>query len=324
MKLNHIIHAYQAIDNGTLKPIEVEAWDRLSDAGNWYWVHLNAEDDQAKVWLNDHLNQSDHLVVDALFAKETRPRMVQVDDGVMLILRGVNLNENADPEDMVSIRLWITAQGVVSVQMRELRAVKDIVDKIEHGKSIKSSGDFVYLLISQLFQRLNPTLAALDDLTDDTEEKVLDTADVTQRDEIVRIRKQAIMIRRYIAPQRDAISQLRHSDASWLNEKHDRQILECLNDVTRYIEDLDAVRERAQIIKDELQNILADRLNKNMYVLSVIAAIFLPLGFLTGLLGINIGGIPGAEFEGAFWLFVIFLVALVGIQIWLFRKYKWF
>ena len=71
-------------------------------------------------------------------------------------------------------------------------------------------------------------------------------------------------------------------------------------------------------------NILAGKLNKNMYVLSVISAIFLPLGFLTGLFGINIGGIPGVEDPNAFWVFSGILVVIVSLQIWIFKKLGWF
>ena len=66
------------------------------------------------------------------------------------------------------------------------------------------------------------------------------------------------------------------------------------------------------------------RLNKNMYILSVISAIFLPLGFLTGLLGINVGGIPGAENVDAFWIFSGGLVTLVIGLLSLFKVLKWF
>ncbi|MGB2009788.1 MAG: CorA family divalent cation transporter, partial [Cycloclasticus pugetii] len=88
--------------------------------------------------------------------------------------------------------------------------------------------------------------------------------------------------------------------------------------------DLDTIRERAQIVKDELVTGLSDRLNKNMYMLSVVAAIFLPLGFLTGLLGINVGGIPGANNEAAFWIFMGILALIILAQVWLFKKLKWF
>ena len=78
------------------------------------------------------------------------------------------------------------------------------------------------------------------------------------------------------------------------------------------------------MISDEVTNILTERLNKNMYALSVVAAIFLPLGFLTGLLGINIGGIPGAENPQAFVVICGMLALVVGLQIVIFQKMCWF
>ena len=92
----------------------------------------------------------------------------------------------------------------------------------------------------------------------------------------------------------------------------------------RHIEDLDAVRERAAVTQEELLSRLSDQMNTRMYVLSVVAAIFLPLGFLTGLLGINVGGIPGAENPWAFLLFLLFLVGIVVAQMLWFRRKKWF
>jgi len=92
----------------------------------------------------------------------------------------------------------------------------------------------------------------------------------------------------------------------------------------RFIEDLDAIRERSQVVQDELQNLLADQLNKRTYLLAIVAAIFLPLSFLTGLLGINVAGIPGAENPWAFAIVVGGLVAVVGLQAWYLHKKGWF
>ena len=93
--------------------------------------------------------------------------------------------------------------------------------------------------------------------------------------------------------------------------------------LTRYLEELDSVRERAQIIKEEYTNMLSDRMNRNTYALSLIAGIFLPLGFLTGLLGINVGGLPGVDNPMAFWI-VVGLCILSGLGfVGLFKLMKW-
>jgi zinc transporter len=288
------------------------------------WAHLDAKNPETRIWLENEISYLDHFVVEALLADETRPRVTEIGDGAIIILRGVNLNVDADPEDMVSIRLWVDKNRIISLQRRQLKAVLDIDEKIREEKGPKSSGDFVCMLISKLFERIEPVLTELDERTDKVEEDLLDNPDISLRENMVDIRKKAIMLRRYMAPQKDAIGQLRVSELTWMTTFDKRHLQENYDRTLRYVEDLDAIRERAQIVKDELANILSDRLNKNMYILSIIAAIFLPLGFLTGLLGINIGGIPGADNQYAFLIFCVILACAVGFQVYLFKKLKWF
>ncbi len=319
-----VIFAYTFDGKGGSTPLHGADIVRELKARHLAWVHLDANLPETRVWLEKEISYLDPFIVEALLADETRPRTTQIDDGTLLILRGVNLNENSDPEDMVSIRLWIDKSRIISVRKRKLKAVGDMEEKLKAGKGPKDAGQFICMLTSQLFARMEPTLTELDETTDDIEEEVLENADTVLRESIINVRKQAIIFRRYMAPQRDAIGQLRMADLSWLKEDHKRHLQESYNHVTRYVEDLDAIRERAQIVKDELANILADRLNKNLYILSVIAAIFLPLGFLTGLLGINVGGIPGAENPDAFWIFMGILGGIVALQVWIFKRLKWF
>ena len=322
---NPIIHAYEFDNKGGGEPInDVKVASEKIKQDQLAWVHLDIDNDATRKWLETELSYLDPFIVGALLADETRPRVTEIGDGAIIILRGVNLNEEASPEDMVSIRLWIDQHRIISVQRRQLKAVLDINDKIVAGKGPTGAGLFIAMLVSKLFERIEPVITDLDDRTDDVEEKILEVADLSLRENIVDIRKKAIILRRYMAPQKDAIGQLRSTDLPWLNPASKRYLQESYDRVLRYVEDLDAIRERAQIVKDELANILSDRINKNMYILSVIAAIFLPLGFLTGLLGINVGGIPGAENINAFWIFCAILVAVVATQVYIFKKLKWF
>ena len=288
------------------------------------WVHFDVNDPNSKIWLETKLGFLDSIIVQALVAEETRPRILQFDQGTLLILRGVNLNDDARPEDMVSIRLWVDQYRIISVRRRKLKAVAEIRERLIAGKGPKNSGEFITMLINSLFSRMEPVFSDLDERLDDSEERVMEKPGTELRQEITSIRKQAILFRRYIAPQRDVIAALRTSDQLWLSIIDKRHLQESLDQVIRYIEDIDAIRERAQITKDELTNALSDKMNKNLYMLSVVAAIFLPLGFLTGLLGINLGGIPGADMGNAFPIFCAMLVGVVILQIGLFRYLKWF
>jgi zinc transporter len=294
------------------------------DSSDLTWVHLDITDPSSKKWAYAELSFLDSLTLDALFAEETRPRILELETGTLLILRGVNLNADAEPEDMVSIRLWVDGSRIISVRKRRLKAVTDLRERIEAGVGPHNAGDFITQLTSRLFERMEPVFTELDELLDDTEERIMEAADTKYRAQITDIRKQAIVFRRYIAPQRDVMAALRVSDMPWLNELHKRRLQESLDRLLRYIEEIDTIRERAQIVQDELTNALSDKMNKNLYLLSVIAAVFLPLGFLTGLLGINVGGVPGVDDPSAFWIFSGFLSLVVVMQILLFKRWGWF
>ncbi|MEX0965334.1 MAG: zinc transporter ZntB [Pseudohongiellaceae bacterium] len=320
-----IIHAFTIDKNGLGTSLSGD--DNIAEsieAEQLAWVHFDASDPNSKNWLESKLDFLDSIIVQALLADETRPRILQVEEGTLLILRGVNLNEDAKPEDMVSIRLWIDKNRIVSVRRRKLKAVADIRQRLIVGNGPRNSGEFVTMLINRLFGRMEPVFSELDEHLDDTEEKVMENPDTELRQEITAIRKQAILFRRYIAPQRDVIAALRTSDQPWLSLTDKRNLQESLDQAIRYVEDIDAIRERAQITKDELANALSDKMNKNLYMLSVVAAIFLPLSFFTGLLGINVGGIPGADTANAFLIFCGILVGVVIFQIGLFKYFKWF
>lgn len=318
-----ILFATSIEDSGQGKALTGEAVSETLRADKLAWVHLDGTNPQTRTWLEREVPYLDALIINALLAPETRPRCLEFETGIMLILRGVNLNDQAKPEDMISLRLWVDDKRIITVQLRRLKAVQDIREQLEAGHGPRNAGDFIGALAARLLERMEPTFAALDETLDDLEETILESPEAALRKDITELRKQAIVFRRYIQPQKDALAQLRNVPLDWINPIHKRHIQETIDRCVRYIEDLDEIRERAQVVKDELTNSLSDRMNKNLYVLSVIAAIFLPLGFLTGLLGINVGGIPGADSADSFVIFCILLGIITAVQIAVFRFFKW-
>jgi len=131
-------------------------------------------------------------------------------------------------------------------------------------------------------------------------------------------------LRRYISPQREAISRLHTSKNACLSDNDRLLIREAHDKVMRYLEDQDSARDRAGVTQEVLGNRLAEQMNSRMYVLSLVAGLFLPLGFLTGLLGINVGGIPLAEDPHGFVEIVIILIIVFAVQVVILTCKKWF
>ena len=178
-------------------------------------------------------------------------------------------------------------------------------------------------LVDRLIWRMSETVDQFEDRVAELEEMVLAVDSSSLRYELATLRRQAISIRRYLAPEREALSRLIIEKVSWLDDGSRLQLREVNDRLIRHIEDIDAVRERAAVTQEELQSRLSEQMNSRMYVLSVVAAIFLPLGFLTGLLGVNVGGIPGTDYPMAFLVFTGMLVVVVVLQVLLFRWKKW-
>ena len=318
---NWLLLAYKLHGDGKGTALDETA---LMNQGNkdLSWVHLNGGKKQSIDWLKSQ-SDLDEVTVSALVAKETRPRALEVKDGCVVILRGVNLNENAEPEDMVSLRAYVTPNRIITVRIRRVKAVLDLENRILAGTGPKSPGDFIQMLVGHLCDRMEPSLSHLHELTDNIEEDVIENPNEELRLQLIDIRKQAIIFRRYLSPQKDVLNKLRIGDYEWLNKSDKLHLSESYDRILRHVEDLDAVRERTQIVQDELLNILTSRLNKDMYLLSIMAALFLPLGFFTGLFGVNLGGIPGAENGYAFGIFCLILVFIVGAQTYIFKSKKW-
>lgn len=299
----------------------IRAW--VPDASGFLWIGLNAHKTEARAWL--YKESGIHkLAAQALMAEETRPRALHIGQGLVINMRGVNLSPGAAPEDMVSARIWLEPQRLISVQMRRLKAIGDVRSMLLKPETMPVNvGSLLSAIATRLTDRMEPVILGASDKLDALEEESLEDSGKDIRVRLGRLRRESIILRRYIAPQRDLLNHLGADQAAPFDDKARLELRETADRVTRLVEELDAVRDRASVVSDQLADQRADDMNRNMLILSVVAAIFLPLGFLTGLLGINVGGIPGADNAAAFWIVVILCVTLGGALMTYFHRRGW-
>jgi zinc transporter len=318
-----LVHAYLLDGAGGGRRLELADFESWTPGQGDLWMHFDYTSEDTRQWLRDSAGLEE-LVVDALLTEETRPRATLIGDGVLVALRGINMNPGAEPDDMVSVRLWIDNERIISTRKRTLLSVRDIAEQLDAGKGPVDTQDFLVSLADRIVWRMSDTVDQCEDQVAELEEQVLDEGHTSLRFDLASLRRQTIALRRYLAPQRDAFAKLVIEKIAWFDDDSRLRLREVSDRLIRHIEDLDAVRERAAVTQEELLSRLSDQMNTRMYVLSMVAAIFLPLGFLTGLLGINVGGIPGSENPWAFLLFLLFLGVVVFAQVLWFRYKKWF
>jgi zinc transporter len=299
---------------------EIEGW-RPGD-GKFLWLHLDYSHPYVQRWLKNRKGL-DYLVVENLLAEDSRPRSTPFHDGLLMGLRGVNLNPGAVPEDMVAIRLWIDGQAVFSTGQRFLPSIDDMGAAIESGAGPAAPGEFLAQMCEFVMNRVGDVVEDFETIFDGLEEEMMKEKGSSQRQLLSNLRRQIIELRKYLAPQRDALGYIQGLKITWLQDADKLRLREVGDRLFRYVEELDSIRDRSVVLHEELVSQLSEEMNKRMYMLSLVATIFMPLGFLAGLLGVNLGGIPGASSWWGFSLFCLLLLAVFAMQLLYLKNKKW-
>lgn len=285
------------------------------------WYHIDAREADALDWLEQESGIPD-AAVRALTATETRPRIEVFDGGALINLRGLGTTPEDDPDDLVSIRMWATAGKVVSVSFRTMEGLDAVREEMSEGR-LADPGDLISNLAMQITSRLDPHIAGLGDEIDECETDLNPAQAFAMRRKIGRVRSQAIGYRRFVAPQRQALERLAGLSCGWLEDDDRLHLREAADRFARMAEELEAIRERSALLHEQLTDLRAEQIETRTLILSIVALIFLPLTFITGLLGMNVDGIPYAHEPWAFWGVVGFCVIIAAMISAYFIKARW-
>jgi zinc transporter len=297
-----------------------QAYQNKPETG-FVWYHMQADAKESATQLRTL--GLEKAVIDGLCTAETRPKAMQIGQGMLVYLRGINRNPDADPEDMVSLRLWISSDRIISARRknRKLLSVQDAREELENTYVPLTPLDLMLKLITKTADRISETVDILDE-----ELSTFETYDRMAKQDRLKlsiVRRQSAAIRRYLAPQRDALDAIYRFNKS-LSQEQAFELRDQTDRMTRYVEDLDLAKERAMVLQDELRNRIAEQQGMRMYVLSLVTAVFLPLSFLTGVFGMNVAGLPGTEDPKAFTYLAIGMAALASVSLLAMVIKRWF
>ena len=308
-------------DRDEAREISLDEFTAQTDHGAFSWVHADGarEDAHSIVSRCDHMP---HAALSALLAQETRPRCTLMAHGALINLRGLGADDGSSGDPLVSIRLWAEHARVITVSYRPLAAMEPVVKRMLAGE-IRDPGDLIAAFAQEITEALDPDIAQLGDDLDEIESSLSESAAAEVRRQVSEIRATAIGYRRFISPQRQALERLSAADAPWLHPDDRLHLQEAADRCARMAEELEAVRERSALAHEELTDLRAEQMNRQALIISVVALVFLPLTFLTGLLGMNVNGIPFAHAPWAFWgVVAVCAVMAVGIGGW-FAATRW-
>jgi zinc transporter len=311
--------------NGGARPVswdEAQEW-RPGKPGEVLWIHLCRDRFGVAEWLDESLGLPEPTA-ELLTSDDTRPRAFREGNAIVATLRSINFNPGAEPEDMVSIQLWCDGRRLVTLRRRPLQTPHAIRSRLDDGTGPTDAGAVITALIEHMIARMNRSIVDMNDVIDLLEETDPDEDPEAMLDKIATIRRNCLGLKRHMAPQHEALEGIAREAPAWFEEHDRREIAETIARLRRYLDDLDISKESALVLQDDLRARAVARSNRTSYLLTIVAAIFLPLTFITGLLGINVAGIPGASESNAFWIVVAMCAAIFVMQLVMFWRWKWF
>lgn len=318
LQVSDAIISCQLDGKGGMIPI---AEDEVIQCEQPCWLHLNYTHRKSAEWLQS-TPQIPDAVRDALAGDSMRPRVSRLGDGFMIVLRSVNHNSDARRDQLVVMRVFINDKLIVSTRRRKVSAVDEVLTDLQNGNGPIDCGSWLVDVCDALTDHTSEFIEELHDKIIELEDALLDQR-MPARGELGLLRKQLIVMRRYMAPQRDVYARLASEKLAWMDDNERRRMQEIADRLGRGLDDLDAGVARTAILADEVATAMAESMNRRTYTMSVMAMIFLPATFLTGLFGVNLGGIPGGEWRYGFSIFCLLLVVLaVGVAGYL-RKRHW-
>ncbi len=319
-----LIYGYSVSDDGRVEAVDWTSLKKgpLETQNKRIWLHLDRRHPETIAWLKDK-SGFDDFEVDALIREETRPRAVEHEDGWLINLRGINFNDGEQDDFMIALRIWVTDRVLITTRAVKIRAAEDMSREYAAGRPPQTHGDAISYLAEQLVTRMEPVIEQLGDRVDEIDESLTGDRPTIRKTELAVTRRHAIAMRRFMSPQKEALTALSGAKHSLFSVANRKEFRDTLNILQRISEDLESVRDRAQMVQELITEVRGEAMNQRLFVLSILSAVFLPLGFLTGLFGVNLAGMPGTNSPFAFLILCIGLIGLGIGTFWLFRKLGW-
>ncbi len=266
------------------------------------------------------------LTLENIMNTTQRPKIEYFPNYIYIAVKMIYWDENEQEIALEHISLILTDHTVISFQEREGDVFNPVRKRIKNkaGKIRKSGADYLaYALLDSIVDQYFLVLEKLGDKTELLEDELINQPSPTNLQVIHQSKRNLIYLRNSVWPLREVINQL-EKDESKLIQKNTKLFLRDVYDHTiQVIENVETLRDMVSGLLDIYLSSISNKMNEVMKVLTIIATIFIPLTFVTGIYGMNFHYMPELSWKWAYpvTLLVMFLIG-TGMYFF-FKKKKW-
>ncbi|WP_407651057.1 transporter [Herminiimonas contaminans] len=292
------------------------------DPAEFIWLHFNLSNTASEKWMHEHAQVADEFN-EALHDGSRSTRIEQADNTLIAVVNDVLHSFSFESADIATLWLNVTQNVVISARRTPLKSIERLRQAVEHGDQIQSS---VELLVHLLRDQADVLVKIVRDAVarvDKVEDTLLSGRVNKQRTDLGALRRILVRLQRLLAPEPAALFRLLQKPPTWVAELAAQELRQSTEEFTVVLSDMSSLQERIKLLQEEIAAQVNEENNRSLYVLTIVTVLALPINIITGLLGMNVGGIPFAEHSYGFWIVAGIVPTCTAIVGWLvIRKQK--
>jgi len=264
------------------------------------------------------------LALEDCMDENQRSKVESYDDFLIIIMKSVEIHG----DEIITQRynIFLGEKFIITITEKESRLLETIRERIRKKKPmiLKLGSDHLcYVIIDAIVDSFFPLLEDIGETIEELEDKALEDPETPILEKIHDYKRMLIMIRKVLWPQREFISSLYKGEIKDLDKQTRFGLRDVSDHMVQIIEIVESQRDVLSGIMDLYQSAITNKMNEIMKVLTIIATIFIPLTFITGLYGMNFDFMPVLSYEYGYLSVVIMMLVLAIIMIGFFKKKNW-
>ncbi|MDF7667551.1 zinc transporter ZntB [Orbaceae bacterium ESL0727] len=295
--------------------------EMLATVAHPCWIHL----DYTKKSTIDWINSTDllpPLAKKGLIGHDQIPKEMRFDTDILVTLKGVNVTADNYPDPIVTFRFYIKDKLIISTCNKKIDAIDILEQNLGKGIGPVDVADWLIQLSDALTDKANQSFDRIHNKVVELEDNVLNEHILSHK-AIGRVRKQLIVLRRLLMPERDIFVKLATERVSWIDDNDRQHLHDISTRLSHCVADIDNSLLRIASMMEQINALLTESMNKRIYFMTLFTLIFMPITFLTSLLGVNLAGIPFSDSGWAFTLFSGLLILLGVVFVFWLKSKKW-
>jgi magnesium transporter len=306
------------------KPVE-EILSRC-DRNRKNWINVDGLSDRNLVAQVADKFDLHHLLIEDILNVDHQPKTDELEDHLFLTMK-MFYRFDEEKIDYEHISFVLGKNYLLSFQEKEGDIFSGIRTRIKQDNGIirKRGTDYLlYRLVDTIVDSYYSVLEKIGEQVEAIEENISKNPSVEDFQQIQKIRKEFIYLRRVVYPLREAINKIVKNESGFIDENNEKYFADVYDHIIHLIDSLDTYKDLTSTMMDLYMNTINYKMNEVMKLLTIITTIFIPLSFIAGIYGMNFSNMPELRSEYGYFVILGIMGVLFILMILYFRYKKWF